>query len=293
MSKEETVLRIKEAAQSIINNAESIVGDEKTRTNISITIDVNNIDQLPIINITKWIIDSNTTNTQIEEIQNIVTIEESSDNENTEIIEQEPKEENNPYWDYIKMNLINVDFQELKSTNNQTVGWIQVNGTNINYPFVQANDNKYYLTHSFDKSHNTSGWVFLDYRNNIQTLDKNTILYAHGRIDKTMFGTLKNILNNDWLTNTDNYIIKLSTEYENSLWQIFSAYHIPTTSDYLQINFENNEDFKNFANMLTERSQYNFNTTVNENDYILTLSTCYNSSEKMVIHAKLIKKETR
>lgn len=248
---------------------------------------------ISIINITKWILDSNTTNTQIEEIQNIVTIEESSDNENTEIIEQEPKEENNPYWDYIKMNLINVDFQELKSTNNQIVGWIQVNGTNINYPFVQANDNKYYLTHSFDKSHNTSGWVFLDYRNNIQTLDKNTILYAHGRIDKTMFGTLKNILNNDWLTNTDNYIIKLSTEYENSLWQIFSAYHIPTTSDYLQINFENNEDFKNFANMLTERSQYNFNTTVNENDHILTLSTCYNSSEKMVIHAKLIKKETR
>ena len=235
---------------------------------------------ISIINITKWILDSNTTNTQIEEIQNIVTIEESSDNENTEIIEQEPKEESNPYWDYIKMNLINVDFQELKSTNNQTVGWIQVNGTNINYPFVQANDNKYYLTHSFDKSHNTSGWVFLDYRNNIQTLDKNTILYAHGRIDKTMFGTLKNILNNDWLTNTDNYIIKLSTEYENSLWQIFSAYHIPTTSDYLQINFGNNEDFKNFANMLTERSQYNFNTTVNENDHILTLSTCYNSSEK-------------
>lgn len=56
MNKEEAVLRIKEAARSIINNAESIVGDEKTRTNISITIDVNNIDQLPIINITKEII---------------------------------------------------------------------------------------------------------------------------------------------------------------------------------------------------------------------------------------------
>lgn len=56
MSKEETVLRIKEAAQSIINNAESIVGDEKTRTNISITIDVNNIDQLPVVNINKELI---------------------------------------------------------------------------------------------------------------------------------------------------------------------------------------------------------------------------------------------
>ena len=56
MSKEETVLRIKEAAQSIIDNAESIVSDEKTRTNISITIDVNNIDQLPVVNINKELI---------------------------------------------------------------------------------------------------------------------------------------------------------------------------------------------------------------------------------------------
>lgn len=56
MSKEETVLRIKEAAQSIIDNAESIVGDEKTRTNISITIDVNNVDQLPVVNINKELI---------------------------------------------------------------------------------------------------------------------------------------------------------------------------------------------------------------------------------------------
>ena len=56
MSKEETILRIKEAAQSIIDNAESIVGDEKTRTNISITIDVNNVDQLPIVNINKELI---------------------------------------------------------------------------------------------------------------------------------------------------------------------------------------------------------------------------------------------
>lgn len=56
MSKEEIVLRIKEAAQSIIDNAESIVGDEKTRTNISITIDVNNVDQLPVVNINKELI---------------------------------------------------------------------------------------------------------------------------------------------------------------------------------------------------------------------------------------------
>ena len=248
---------------------------------------------ISIVNIVKWWIDSNNTNNQIEEIQNIVNVVEITDNDNTEIIEQENIPKNNPYWDYIKMNLINVDFNELKSINNQTVGWIQVNGTNINYPFVQTTDNNYYLTHSFNKSYNSAGWVFLDYRNNLQTLNKNTIIYAHGRTDKTMFGTLKNILTNDWINNTDNYVIKLSTEYENTLWQVFSAYHIPTTNDYLKINFNNNENFIEFTNMLINRSQFDFNTTINENDHILTLSTCYNSSEKMVIHAKLIKKETR
>ena len=34
---------------------------------------------------------------------------------------------------------------------------------------------------------------------------------------------------------------------------------------------------------------FNFNTNVNINDKILTLSTCYNDDEKMVVHAKLIK----
>ena len=38
------------------------------------------------INIIKWLIDSNKTNNQIEEIQNIVNIDEVSDNKNTEII---------------------------------------------------------------------------------------------------------------------------------------------------------------------------------------------------------------
>ena len=214
--------------------------------------------------------------------------------EEVEIIEQvEEIPESNPYWDYINMNLINVDFDELKKINSNTKGWIQVNGTNINYPFVQAKDNKYYLIHSFDKSYNNAGWVFLDYRNNINSLSKNTIIYAHGRLDTTMFGSLKNILESGWLNNTNNYVVKLSTETENTLWQVFSVYHIPTTSDYIQVKFSSNEDFTTWAKMLIDRSSYNFNTSVSESDNILTLSTCYNNNEKVVLHAKLIKKETR
>lgn len=244
----------------------------------------------------RWLKESDDINKQIDKIDEIVTIVEVDDTENTEIIEQPQVEEvpkTNPYWDYIKMSLIDVDFSELKQMNSSTVGWIQVNGTNINYPFVQTYDNSYYLTHSFDKSYNNAGWVFLDYRNNISDLNRNTILYAHGRLDNTMFGSLKNILTSGWLDNANNYVVKLSTEKENTLWQVFSVYRIPTTNDYIRVNFLDNKDFLDFANVLLSRSVYNFNTIINEGDKILTLSTCYNKTDKVVLHAKLIKKEAK
>ena len=151
---------------------------KKTKIILSITIIISLLLLIySIVNIVIWKNDSNKTNKQIEDIQEEIKVTEVVDTENTEIIEQEEEiPEFNPYWDYIKMNMLNVDFSELKKININVKGWIQVNGTNINYPFVQANDNKYYLTHSFDKSYNSAGWLFLDYRNNI---NNNKILNHH------------------------------------------------------------------------------------------------------------------
>lgn len=249
---------------------------------------------ISIANILKWTIDNKKTDKQTEIITNIKVIEEVTDDENTEIIEQPITiDKNAPYWNFIKMNLIDADFNELKQINKEVQGWIQVNGTNINYPYVQASDNDFYLNHSFDKSSNGAGWIFMDYRNNSQEFDKNTIIYGHGRSNTSMFGTLKNILKSSWFKDSNNYVIKLATEQENSLWEVFSVYKIPTTSDYLQIKFSSNEEFQNFANKLIERSAYNFNTPVNSTDKIITLSTCWNDEEKVVMHAKLIKTQKK
>lgn len=243
-----------------------------------------------VVDTIKWNMDNHNLKKQINYIEDIVDKKEINDREDTEIIQPETQLDNkNPYFDYIKMNMIDVDFKELKKVNQDVKGWITVNGTNVNYPFVQTSDNKYYLTHSFDQSYNEAGWVFLDYRNNL-LMNKNTILYAHRRNDKTMFGSLKDILSNGWLNNTNNHVIKLSTESENTLWQIFSIYHIKTTSDYLKTEFKDDDEFLTFVTMLQERSMHHFDTTVSKSDQILTLSTCYNSKEKLVIHAKLIKK---
>ncbi|MBQ6817185.1 MAG: class B sortase, partial [Bacilli bacterium] len=230
------------------------------------------------IDIITWKIDTNKTDKNIANVQEEVVVEVIQDTPETEIVE--PVEEvsvpeNNPYWDYIKMNMINVDLTKLKEINSDTKGWLQVNGTNINYPFVQGSDNNFYLRHTFDKSYNRAGWVFLDYRNKLNEEEKNTIIYAHARVDGVMFGSLKNILNNGWLNNTNNHIIKISTEKYNYLFQVFSIYSIPNESYYIQTDFKNEELHTEFLNTIVNRSVHNFNTEVNLNTKILTLSTCH------------------
>lgn len=236
-----------------------------------------------LIKVIMWIIDNNNTNDIIKKVANTYEINEK--NYDNEVIINE--NEKDIYFDYMKLKFIDVDINKLKTFNPDTIGFIKVMGTNINYPFVQTIDNDYYLNRSYDKTYNNAGWIFLDYRNN-EFNDKNTIIYGHGRINGTMFGSLKDTLKSSWQNNKDNYIIKISTEKENSIWQIFSVYKIATTSDYLQTTFSDNE-FESFISLIKGRSSYNFETNVTNEDKVLTLSTCYNDNDKMVVHAKLIK----
>lgn len=242
------------------------------------------------IKIFLWDQDNKKTSKQIKKIDQDIKVEEVPVSEKDQLINQ-PKEEdyNNDYWNYIKLPLINVDFTDLLNKNSDTVAFLKVNGTNINYPVVQAQDNRYYLTHSFDKSYNEAGWVFMDYRNDLNNLSDNTIIYAHGRWDTTMFGSLKNVFKNNWYQNTDNYVVHLSTPTYNSLWQIFSVYKIPTETYYITSNFGTDESYQKFLTTISNRSTYKFHASVNTNDKILTLSTCLNEKEKVVLHAKLIK----
>ena len=185
------------------------------------------------------------------------------------------------------------DINKLKEKNSDTVGWINVNNTNINYPYVQGKDNNYYLDHSFDKKYNEAGWVFLDYRNDKNLSNKNNILYAHSRLDKTMFGSLSKTLKSNWYNNKDNHIIRLSTETENTMWQIFSVYKIPEETYYITTNFNSDNDYQKFLNTIKERSIHNFSTNLTTEDKILTLSTCYSDTERTVVHAKLIKRSPK
>ena len=200
---------------------------------------------------------------------------------------------NDIYWEHKDISLIDVNLHELKKENADTIGWIQVSGTKINYPIVQTNNNEYYLDHDFSKSKNTGGWIFLDYRNDLNALSQNNIVYGHMRKNGSMFGSLKNVLTANWQNNSDNHVIKISTEEYSYLFQIFSIYTIPVETYYIQNDFDDIESYKNFLNTIMNRSIYNFNTNVKEEDRLLTLSTCHANNERLVVHAKTIKAEKK
>lgn len=180
-------------------------------------------------------------------------------------------------------------FKSLKEENPDTVGWLKVNNTDIDTPIVKAIDNEFYLSHDFNKKYNEVGWAFADYRNGFPNLSKNTIIYGHTyRNSSLAFSTLKYILEDDWLSNSDNYIITFTTENKELKFKIFSIYTTKKTNNYLN-TYMDRETFEAFIKDAKEKSVKDFEEEVDFNDNILTLSTCYNtSSYRLVVHAKLI-----
>ncbi len=192
------------------------------------------------------------------------------------------------------------DFNESKSTsrelqnnaifdlikkNPDTVGYLKIPNTIIEYPVVKTDNNKFYLKHDFYKKSNVYGWIFADFKNEFPILSQNTIIYGHNTSIGIMFGDLINLLNKEWYENEENKYIYFSTTEQNYKFQIFSVYKINTTNDYLDINYD-----ENFIEMIKNRSFMDFNVEIND-EKIITLSTCYNSSSsnvKLVVHAKMV-----
>ena len=189
----------------------------------------------------------------------------------------------------ISIPVYELDFNKLLSINNSTVGWINVPGTSINYPVVQATDNSFYLTHSFDKSKNKAGWIFADYRNKFNGLDKNIIFYGHNRMDNSMFASLRNTQKANWYNNKSNQYMTFTTPSGPAIYQVFSVYTIKAETYYLTTDFADDNDFLNYANAMKNRSVYNFGVTLTKDDSILTLSTCDASGKsRVILHAKKI-----
>ncbi len=171
---------------------------------------------------------------------------------------------------------IRPQFQDLLAMNRQIVGWISVDGTKLNNPVLQADNNEFYLNHNFRNEESRAGSVFMDFRNNILSMNRNTILYGHAMKNNTMFGSLKNYLKQDYAD--DHPIIYLDTLYEGYDIEVFTS----------------EGAYQQFLEDIQKRSSIQMNVAISPNDKILTLSTCKDSvmsdDHRFVVQGKLVKR---
>ena len=232
-------------------------------------------------------------NKSVEDVQKIAKKDDKTKKKDEQVNEDTGVEVNEEEIESISLEK---DFDALKSINSDTVGWLTVNNTNVDYPVVKAADNDYYLKRSFYKKINGAGWIYMDYRNSIDELDNNTVIYGHNMrgTSKLMFTTLeKNAKTEKWYTNPKNQIISFDTLNASMNWQIFSIYVAePDTNvdNYTRTTFSTEKIFQEFLDLQKSKSIYNFNVDVTSQDKILTLTTCTEKGTKrLVVHAKLIK----
>ena len=219
--------------------------------------------------IINWVVDNNKSKKILESIANTV------------IIKDEPSE----------LDKYEIDFNELQKVNSDVVGWIKVNNTNVEYPVVKTDNNDYYLHHSLDKSNNSAGWIFADFRNRADGYDTNLIIYGHNRKDNSMFGSLKDALTDEWIENEENRKIVYITKDVKVMYEIFSVYTIYDESYYITTDFENESKLEEYINTVKSRSNYDLDVDVSVTDRLLTLSTCNITNHKTVIHAKKIEEK--
>lgn len=197
---------------------------------------------------------------------------------------KEEEIENDKYLDAMER----TNLRLLRDVNEDVLGWIKIPGTQLSYPIVQSDNNDYYLRHTWDNQESIVGSVFIEYLNESDFSDFNTIVYAHHMMDGTMFGSLRNYKDLEhWKKHPYVYTFD---DRGSHRYEIFSVYEADIASNTYRVGFEGESDKQEFLDECMGQSVIQTNVFPTVNDRILTLSTCTNTggySTRWVVQARL------
>ena len=181
-------------------------------------------------------------------------------------------------------------YNELLKVNKEVIGWIKVEGTRIDYPMLQHDDNEYYLHTSIENKKSKRGCIYIDYRNNSELTDKNTLIYAHNMKDGSMFKDLvqykkKSFFDSHSLINIDNL-------YEEGVWEVFSVYIVDADKETIEIDYSEEGSFMKAIDSFKDRSMFETDVVISNDDRIVTLVTCSYETRnaRTIVHARYMGK---
>lgn len=200
-----------------------------------------------------------------------------------------------------------VDWAKLRDINKEIVGWVEINDTQIDYPVLyhegDSRSSQYYLYRDYKGNPDDWGSVFIDYRSTKSTKSKNVIMHGHHMNDGTMFADM--LKYGRYSIDMDFYkkspTITFNTPDENATYKIISVFKTNTLSshgeffNYMIGEFQNEKDFMNYVYNVRVRSMVNCPVDVNEDDSLITLSTCsyeYTDFRTVIVARKVRKGES-
>lgn len=188
--------------------------------------------------------------------------------------------------------LIEVDLNALRELNDEVLGWITIPGTELSYPLLQAEDNSYYLTHTWTREKSSVGAIFLDWRSTADLSDFNTVIYGHRMRNGSMFAGLKYYNKLEyWREHPDVYIVNSDGVFR---YRIFAAHEAGVQTVVYSFDISGEADRQEFIQHSLSRSVIQTGVTPESEDKVITLSTCtgrgYDS--RWVVQAVLVSLET-
>lgn len=224
---------------------------------------------------------------------------------------------NNAQWAKIKAKYPNINFPpemnvkyaELYAQNQDFVGFVSIKGIDINLPVVHGKDDEFYLHHDFKKVKNPYGNAFLSSHNSFPkkgtkteiagfNYDFNNVIYAHGqRTGTQMFTNLKAYKDVERFSEIP--IINFDTIYGLHQYKVFAVFITNGGRNgdlngyifnYFFPNLATPEKKAEYLNELKQRRLYDTGVDVNENDKLITLSTCtyeFNDARLVVVGREL------
>lgn len=181
-----------------------------------------------------------------------------------------------------------IDFSALKEINEEVVGWLYLPDTVINYPVVQGDDNSYYLKHPVDGSYNSNGCLFVDYKNQSDFTDDNTLVYGHHMNSGKMFASLVEYKEQSFYD--AHPVLYFLTEDAVYQIKLFAGYTTTADSGAYMISLSTREEKIDWLKEMFHSSDFYADVTVSALDHIVTLSTCaYDFQDaRYVVHGKLM-----
>lgn len=174
--------------------------------------------------------------------------------------------------------------EDLRKEYPSIVGWIRVGGTEIDYPIVKGSDNDYYLNHDYKDEYNVFGGIFMDYRNDENFSDQNTIIYGH---NNTRAGNFKDLhkYEEEGFFAEDRFIEIYSLDGYKK-YKVFAVYNA-SPYDKFRSPAYSEEEGEGLLRYIKEKNIFSGDLPSKLED-ILTLQTCSPGDTRLVVQGVLV-----